>query len=209
MSDDEWSGMPELRSLRRSRDDLWKWEETRWSSVVVKFELPEQLSRDTSSTSPTRFSQSRSSSSLSSFFTPTLFTTQRHRFARPSLQPLRSCLRKSNITGFTRPGREKRRVVFEFPDGHREQARPHSVVSSMSSAMDLMRKFLHLAFGYQSHTEWVGGVKFRRKSGPSRLSVDEFDAAYLDPAFVRNRRWSSSGSDTSPDLDGFPQRVYV
>ncbi|KAL5525170.1 hypothetical protein ACEPAF_9039 [Sanghuangporus sanghuang] len=209
MSDDEWSGRSELGPLQRSRDDLCEWEENRWSSVVVNFELPEQVPRDSSSTSPTSFSRSRSSSSLSSFFTPTLFTTQRHRFARPSLRPLRSCLRKSSMTGFTRLGREKRRVVFEFPDGHREQARPRSVVSSMSSAMDLMRKFLHLAFGYQSRMEWVGRVKSRRKSGLSRLSVDEFDAAYLDTAFVRNRRWTSSGSDTSPDLDDFPQRAYI
>ncbi|KAL5478846.1 hypothetical protein ACEPAI_2123 [Sanghuangporus weigelae] len=209
MSDDEWSGRPELRPLQRSRDDLWEWEETRWSSIVVNFELPEQIPRDSSSTSPTSFSRSRSSSSLSSFFTPTFFTTQHHRFARPSLRPLQSCLKKSNMTRFTRLGGGRRRVVFEFPDGHREQARPRSVVSSMSSAMDLIRKLLQLAFGYQSRTEWVGRVKSRRKSDPSRLSVDEFGAAYLDPAFVRNRRWSSSRSDTSPDLDDFPRRAYI
>ncbi|KAL5520426.1 hypothetical protein ACEPAG_9650 [Sanghuangporus baumii] len=199
MSDDEWSGRPELRPLQRSRDTLWEWEETRWSPVVVNFELPEQVPRDSSSTSLTSFNRSRSSSSLSTFFTSTFFSTQHHRFARPSLRPLRSCLKKSNMTGFTNFGREKRRVVFEFPDGHREQARPRSVVSSISSAMDLMRKFLHLPFGYQS----------RRKSGPNRLSVDESDAAYLDHAFVRNRCWSSSGSDSSPGLDDFPRRAYI
>ena len=88
------------------------------------------------------------------------------------------------------------------------------MVASMLSAIEFMRRFFHLAFGYQSQTEWVGQTRSRRsrRSGSRKLSIDEFDAASLGPSFTRSRYWSgdgSSGSDTSPDLDDYPRRAYL
>ena len=118
----------------------------------------------------------------------------------------------------------KRRVTFVFPDGHREPARPLSVATFASSALDNMQRFLLIAFGVDTHSQ-SSQVKAKLRKHKvdkryahseseivlrRRLHVDERDMAspMRCASFAVGHGIPNVGSQRFLEFDELSRRLY-